>query len=121
MRFCRRRTDQRKEDDLCGQAKKRILGRTRVHAMPEVDQQPEIDALGSPPEATIDKSSARDWRFEQVCAGGVQAMIDSHLKAINQSGQRGRSQSPRGGRVTRNPQKPSPRAPRERFSWDGSC
>ena len=34
MRFCRRRTDHRKEYDLCEQAKKRILARTPVHAMP---------------------------------------------------------------------------------------
>ena len=121
MRFCKRNTDHRKEHDLRDQAKTRILSRTRGHAMPVVDQQPEIDALGVPPEAVVDKSSARDWRYEQVCAGDVQAMIDSHLKAINQNGQRGRSPSPRGGRVARNPRKPSPRAPRERFAWDGSC
>ena len=69
----------------------------------------------------MDKSSSRDWWFEHVCAGDMTAMIDSHLKAINQSGQRGRTPSPRGGRVARNPRNQSPRAPREKSSWDGSC
>ena len=101
MRFCRRHTDHRKEHDFREQAKKRILSLTRVHAMPVVEQQPEMNALGAIPEAAIDKSSAKDWRYEQACASDVQAMIDTHLKAINKNGTRGHSPSPREARTTR--------------------
>ena len=68
LKFCRRRTDHRKENDLCDQAKKRILARTRRHAMPVVGQQPEIDASGAHPDAAVDKSSTGDWRYEHAQA-----------------------------------------------------
>ena len=66
--------------------------------------------------------TVNDWRYQQVCAGDVQAMISPHVAAmVETNGNCGRDPLPTGGRGTRESRKQSPsRATRERFAWDGS-
>ena len=117
--FCRRRTEFRKEQELCESTKKRILAKTRLGAMPMVHE-PASETEGAPKGRAEERTTRRqaDWRNEQVCAGDVDAMI---VAAMTRNGNRGNDRP--GGRSKTPPRGRSPgnRSERVRFMWDGSC
>ena len=104
LMFCSRRTDHRTEHDLCEQAKKQILARTCINAVPVAGQQlSEPSALGSQADQL---PPANGWRLEQACAGNVQVMISPRVSAMmKDNGNHGRDPSPTGGRGTRDTRK----------------
>ena len=65
MQSCRRRTNHRKENDLCETTKRRFLARTRIHSMP-VTEQSGSDPLGVQPRVSADKPSSSTRLYAQA-------------------------------------------------------
>ena len=60
LELCRRRTDHRKDHDLCESAKKRIMTKTRISSMPVVGEQPSEPVVQQANQAATDRFSMRD-------------------------------------------------------------
>ena len=117
LAYCRRRTDFKKEQELQAHAQKKILGKTRMHAMRNEDTHNVVKPV----------NTKSDWRDEQVFAGEVHKMIAAMVKKKEQGARStGGRDASRGRGCDKDKKNGSrgdsrDRAPRKRIVWNGSC